>query len=66
MKKALMGMDVKDANNVRPQQYYDYMLGRFRQNAPKAPMDMSYEQQMAMNEDLFQNSLKNMMLGGTP
>lgn len=66
MKKALGGVDVKDANNIRPQQYYDFMLNRFRQNAPKAPMDMGYEQQMAMNEDLFQNSLRNMMLGGAP
>ena len=66
MQKALGGADIKDANNIRPQQYYDFMLNRFRQASPRALPDMSYEQQMAQNEDIFKNSLQSMMLGGAP
>lgn len=65
-KKALAGADVRDANGVKPQQYYSFMLDRFKQTTPKAFPDMGYEQQMADNNDLFQNSLRNMMLGGAP
>jgi hypothetical protein len=66
MQKALAGADVKDANNIRPQQYYDYMLSKF-QRIPRSPeVNLPYEQQMAQNEDIFQNSLRSMMLGGAP
>lgn len=65
-KKALGGADVKDANGIKPQQYYDFMLEQFKKASPRALPDMGYEQQMAQNEDLFQNSLRNMMLGGAP
>lgn len=65
--KSLGGADVKDANGIRAQDYYNYMTDYLRKASPRGPMpDMSYEQQMAQNEDIFQNSLRNMMLGGAP
>lgn len=64
-KKALAGADVRDANGVKPQQYYSFMLDRFKQTSPKAP-PMPYEAASLEDEDIFQNSLRNMMLGGAP
>jgi hypothetical protein len=61
-KSSLQGKDVKDANKMRPQQYYDNVLNGYRSMLGRnVPMPMQVAQ-----EDIFQSTIDEPTLGYAP